>query len=413
MKSQDLKKLDLPQNPGVYFFKKGTEILYIGKATSLRDRVRSYFSSDLIETRGPGILDMVTISDTVTYEETDTVLEALILEANLIKKYQPKYNVKEKDNKSFAYIIITQEDFPRIGIVRGRTLVVQKQLHAMPVKIKHTFGPFPSYTQLLAGLQILRKFFPYRDFKSINPTHDRFYRQLQLSPEHTTDEARAAYAETIRYITQFLKGNKKGIIRDMKKRMHAYASQLAFEEAEIVKRRIFALEHINDISLIKRDFYEETRHDNFRIESYDIAHISGSSTVGVMTVIENGQADKSSYRKFKIKRLQPGSVHDLASLTEILQRRFSHTEWKMPGIVVVDGGMTHYQHAQRVLKELGVRNQIALVAVVKDTKHRPKAILGDDALIKKHKKDILLANSESHRFAITYHKDVRGKHFLK
>ncbi len=413
MKSQELKKLNLPDNPGVYFWKKGSEILYIGKATSLRDRVRSYFTSDLIHTRGPGILDMVTIAKTVTYQETDTVLEALILEANLIKKFQPKYNVKEKDNKSFAYVIITDEPFPRMGTIRGRTLAVQKQLNQIPVKIKNTFGPFPSHSQLLAGLQILRRLFPYRDLKSINPAHDRFYQQLQLSPEHTTDQARTAYAETIKYITQFLKGNKKGIINDMKKRMNNHAKVLEFEEAEILKRKIFALEHINDVSLIKRDFYNDIPSESFRIESYDIAHMSGKNKVGVMVSIENGVADKSSYRKFKIRTIAEGAIHDLESTGEVLRRRFSHPEWSFPHIVAIDGGQMHYNYADRVLREIGIRNQIKLVAVVKDARHRPKAIIGDEEVIKKYKKDILLANSESHRFAINYHKDLRGKHFLK
>jgi excinuclease UvrABC nuclease subunit len=356
---------------------------------------------------------MVTIATTVTYEETDTVLEALILEANLIKKFQPKYNVKEKDNKSFAYVIITDEEFPRVGTIRGRNLSIQKQMDQITVKIKHTFGPFPSFTQLITGLQILRKIFPFRDLKSINPTHDRFYRQLQLSPEHTTNEARAAYAETIKYITQFLKGNKKGIISDMKKRMNQHAKVLEFEEAEILKRRIFALEHINDVSLMKRDFYDDRSVESFRIESYDIAHMLGKNKVGVMVSIENGTADKSAYRKFKIKSVAEGSVHDLESTGEVLRRRFSHPEWAFPNVVAIDGGQMHYNFADKILKEIGVRKQVKLVAVVKDERHRPKAIIGDEEVIKKHKKDILLANSESHRFAINYHKDLRGKHFLK
>jgi excinuclease ABC subunit C len=411
MKSQYFKKLNLPDNPGVYFWKKGSEILYIGKATSLRDRVRSYFASDLIHTRGPSILDMVTIATTVTYEETETVLEALILEANLIKKFQPKYNVKEKDNKSFAYVIITDEEFPRIGTIRGRTLIVQKQLDKIPVKIKNTFGPFPSHSQLLVGLQILRRLFPYRDLKSINPTHDRFYQQLQLSPEHTTDQARAVYAETIKYITQFLKGNKKGVVHDMKKRMHHHAKVLEFEEAEILKRKVFALEHINDVSLIKQDFYNDYLIEDFRIESYDIAHLSGTDMVGVMTVIQNGLADKIQYRKFKIKRGAIGDVHDIASLEEVLMRRLGHPEWQTPQLIVVDGGMPHLRAAQRVLKTKGFH--IDVVAVVKDQRHRPREIMGKQSIVLKYKKEILLANNESHRFAINYHKDLRGKHFLK
>lgn len=413
MKSQDLKKINLPDTPGVYFWKKGKEILYIGKATSLRDRVRSYFSKDLISTRGPAILDMVTITDSITYESTDTVLEALILEANLIKKHQPKYNVKEKDNKSFAYMIITDEPFPRIGVVRGRTLQVQRQLDSIPVNIKHTFGPFPSSHMLQTGLQILRKIFPFRDLKSINPTHDRFYRQLQLSPQHSTDEARAAYAETIKYITQFFKGNKMGIIRDLKKKMNDHAKRLEFEQADDAKRKLFALEHINDVSLIKRDFYNDQSGTGYRIESYDIAHISGTNTVGVMTVIENGHADKSSYRKFKIKSLKEGSVHDLKGLEEVLHRRFTHTEWNMPNMIAIDGGETHYNFARKILKDIGIDQSIEIVSVVKDARHKPRGIIGNENLIKKHKQSILLANSEAHRFAITYHKNLRTKHFLK
>ena len=412
MKSQDLKKLNLPDNPGVYFWKKGKEILYIGKATSLRDRVRSYFAKDLIQTRGPAILDMVMITDTNKKKKTDTVLEALMLEANLIKKHQPKYNVKEKDNKSFTYVVITDEPFPRVGTVRGRTLTVQRQLDALPVKIKYTFGPFPSYSSLLGGMRILRKIFPFRDMKSTNPTHDRFYQQLQLSPDHTNSEVQKTYSETIKHIVQFFKGNKKGIINDLKKKMNQYAKDLRFEEAEMAKRQMWALEHINDISLIKRDFYEDQPLETFRIESYDIAHISGTSTVGVMIAIENGHADKTGYRKFKIHRVKEGSVNELASLKEVLERRFSHPEWPFPNLVAVDGGQTHFNHARKILDELGYKN-ILVASVVKDERHRPKGIIGPDAIIKKHKTAILLANSESHRFAIAYHKDLRGRHFLK
>ncbi|MCF7898698.1 MAG: GIY-YIG nuclease family protein, partial [Candidatus Pacebacteria bacterium] len=121
MKKQELTKLKLPDNPGVYFFKdKDGNILYIGKATSLKDRVRSYFNPDLLETRGLRLVTMVTIANTVTYQETSSVLEALLLESKLIKEYTPTYNAKEKDNKSFACVVITKEDFPRVLAIRIR-----------------------------------------------------------------------------------------------------------------------------------------------------------------------------------------------------------------------------------------------------------------------------------------------------
>ncbi len=113
MKLSNYKKIKLPDKPGVYFFKKGKEILYIGKATSLQDRTRSYFAKDLIETRGPAILDMVVQANNIKWQETDSVLEALILEAELIKKYQPKYNIKEKDDKSWNYVCISKDPIPK------------------------------------------------------------------------------------------------------------------------------------------------------------------------------------------------------------------------------------------------------------------------------------------------------------
>ena len=127
MKSQELAKAKLPDVPGVYFFRKGKDILYIGKATSLRDRTKSYFAKDLIATRGPLIVDMVFKADTVKWQETDSVLEALILEANLIKQHQPYYNTKEKDDKSWNYVVITKDDLPKVLVIRGKDLFSKHQ----------------------------------------------------------------------------------------------------------------------------------------------------------------------------------------------------------------------------------------------------------------------------------------------
>ncbi|KKR46063.1 MAG: UvrABC system protein C [Parcubacteria group bacterium GW2011_GWC1_40_13] len=131
----------LPDAAGVYLFKKGKEILYIGKATSLRDRVRSYFSADLANTRGQFIVDMVGKAEKIDYFKTDSVLEAIILESNLIKKYQPKYNTKEKDDKSYNYVIITKEDFPRVLLIRGRELEAKVGgVHELNIKYKSLSG---------------------------------------------------------------------------------------------------------------------------------------------------------------------------------------------------------------------------------------------------------------------------------
>lgn len=422
MKSQQLKKLNLPDTPGVYIWKKGGTILYIGKATSLRDRVRSYFASDLINTRGPHILDMVTVSNDIDYIECSSVLEAVVMESQLIKKHQPKYNTKEKSNKSFYKVIITAEDWPRVIMVRERDLQVMEltgRLSRTPFvgKIKYTFGPFPSGATLRESLKIIRKIFPFRDYKSIDVTHERFYTQLGLVPKISTtsqdsgvstghDTARKKYLENIQHIKTFFQGGMKKLIKDLEKQMKRSAEAMEFENAAVFRNKIFALQHISDVSLIRAD-HDETG-DQTRIESYDIAHLSGQQMVGVMTVVTGGTVDKSQYRKFIIRRK---GVDDYASLQEIITRRFRHDEWQLPEVIVVDGGIGQYNAVKTTLKDLGIT--IPLVSVIKDTKHKPKGFHGNKLIIGKYQKHILLANSESHRFAINYHKDLRSKDFIK
>jgi len=438
MKSQDLKQFDLPKKPGVYFFRKGGEILYIGKATSLADRVRSYFAIDLIDTRGPNILDMVTQSDNITFEETPSVIEALILEANLIKKHQPKYNSKEKDDKSFFQVIVSDEEWPRVIMIRSRDLKIMEITGKISRinfegKIKYSFGPFPNGGSLRDALKIIRKIFPFIDSSSAKNDNYQFYRQLGLMPAigrisskekdlsdgtksvlapAVEESLRKDYLKNILNIKLFFEGKKGKILNDLKKQMDAYAKDLEFEQAEMVKRKIFALQHINDVALIKDEALEDRGAKNeksFRIEAYDIAHLSGKNTVGVMTVVTNGRVDKAEYRKFKIKSLKKGDVNDYASLKEVVTRRLLHTEWRAPDLIAVDGGIGQYN---AVMEVLPVEYRGRVVSVIKDDRHKPKGFHGPEDLIKRYKKDILLANSESHRFAIGYHKQSRAKDFL-
>ncbi len=409
MKKTDLKKFHLPKNPGVYFFLKGKKVLYIGKATSLSDRVRSYFAKDLIETRGLMILDMVTQSTSIKFESTDTVLEALILESNLIKKYQPKYNTKEKDNKSFNYVCITDEKIPKVLVERGRNVFKTKSESSY----KKVFGPFPNGLQLKEAMRIIRRIFPYVDQNSNKKNNFEFYRQLGLIPDMKEfSSALIAYRKNIKNLILFFQGDKKNIINNLKKEMMDFAKKKEFEKANDIKKRIFALNHINDIALIKK---ENTRLQNFynpdldyRIEAYDIAHMSGKDMVGVMVVLEDGELAKKEYRKFIIRGYD--KANDTGALAEVLKRRFSHHEWKEPSVIVVDGGLAQINKAKTISKE--IKKNIPIVSVLKDDKHKAKAIIGDKKLIQKYKKDILLINSESHRFAIAYHRQKRDKSFL-
>ena len=247
------KKKILPEKPGVYFFKSGSNILYIGKATSLRSRTKSYFAKDLISTRGPLILDMVFKTDTVDWQETGSVLEALILEANLIKKYKPYYNTKEKDDKSFNLVCITKEEFPKVLVLRERNLKSGLLEDKNNIKFQAKYGPFTNGFQLKEAMKIIRRIFPYLDAKSSQSSSLEFYRQIGLAPDTGTAEAKIAYGKNIKNLKLFFAGKKKRVISNFKKEMMLYAKNREFESANEMKRRIFALMHINDIALIKND----------------------------------------------------------------------------------------------------------------------------------------------------------------
>lgn len=414
MKYQALKQKKMPQEPGVYFFMgAGGKILYIGKATSLRDRVRSYFGADVINTRGPQIVSMVEKAKSVKFQKTDSVLEALILEAELIRKHRPHYNTKEKDNKSFNHIVITDEDFPRVLIIRDREL--QDSLQAKSYKLQAVFGPFPKGSILRDAMKIIRKIFPFRDTclprrsdaeaGSQGTSRPCFNRQIGLCPGVCTGEiSQEEYRARIKNLKLFLRGRKKEVIRNLTKEMKVLSKQQEFEKAGETKRTIFALTHIQDIALLKKSIQGRSL-DGLRIEAYDIAHISGKYLVGVMTVVVDGEVAKNEYRKFKIKSFE--GVDDTRGLKEVLERRLAHPEWQYPKLIVTDGGKAQKNAAEAVLRTTGV--VIPVVGVVKDEHHRPKEILGGGILKQKYEREILLANSEAHRFAIKYHRETRGK----
>ncbi|HVS79722.1 MAG TPA: UvrB/UvrC motif-containing protein [Candidatus Paceibacterota bacterium] len=409
MNIEELKKkvAEFPTEPGVYFFLNGKKnIIYVGKATSLRDRVRSYFGKDLINSRGPLLVQMVEEATDIKFIQTDSALEALILEANWIRKSKPRYNTREKDDKSYNYVIVTKEDYPLITTVRGRELEMAEMTGGLPWKIKYMFGPYPHGLQLREALKIVRRIFPYRDAKC-TPLQGRpcFNRQLGLCPGTCTGEiSKAEYGKTIRNLKLFFEGKKRTLLSTLEREMKTAAKKQEFEKAGKLRNTIFALTHIRDIALLKRE-EDITDGPVVRLEAYDIAHISGTNVVGVMIAVENGEAKKSDYRKFRIK-LNPG-VNDTAALAEVLSRRLNHQEWQLPTAILVDGGQAQMNAAKAVLEARDF--QIPIVAVTKNDRHRPESFSGDEAFIEANKNAILLANSEAHRFAIAYHRNLRGR----
>lgn len=442
MTRKELNKYRLPDSPGVYIFKgpRG-KILYIGKATSLRDRVRSYFASNITDARSNAIAGMIEEAKSISWKTTNSVLEALILEANLIKKHQPKYNSRDKDNKSFNYLVITKESppaggFPRVLVVRGRDLF-RHSLQTTNYNLRTIFGPYPQGRSLAEALKIVRKIFPFRD--KCNPCNSNISGEVLLSNSHELDSkkmrirhgeicrpcfnrqiglcpgvcsaeiSKVEYARTIRNIKELFSGNFHGLKRRLSREMNVASKSENFEEALKLRRQISALEHIRDVSLINGEDtisdgghlpqMNDLRSRSWRIEAYDVAHTAGAETVGVMTVVTNGEPEKESYRKFKIKSVKND---DTGALKEVLSRRLAHQEWPLPRVFVVDGGFAQLRVAKRLLTDGGL--VIPVVGVVKNEFHKPERMIGDEKAIESFENDILLANQEAHRFAIAYHR---------
>lgn len=406
-----LKTSAIPDAPGVYFFLGSRqEILYIGKATSLRNRVRSYFTKDLKEKRSELIDAMVEKAKKVEWTVTDSVLEALIVETNLIRTHKPRYNTLSKDDKSYNHLVITNEEWPRVLVVRGKDITEKFSAS----EIKYDFGPFPSGNLFREALKIVRKLFRFYDTaKPIGEEKSKITRgkidfntQIGLYPNHTDKKK---YQKTIRHIKLFFEGKKEKIIAELEAEMMQSAKNEEFEEANTIKKKIFALKHIQDIALIKEDTRVFRGENNIRIEAFDVAHLQGTYMVGVMTVLNGSEPSKSEYRKFKISSYQ--KANDPGALREILERRFSHPEWSFPQLIVVDGSTAQKNVALHTLRKYGLT--IPVVAVVKNERHAPDRILGPNKLIERYKQAILFANAEAHRFSIQFFRERQRKGNLK
>lgn len=402
MERKHIQNKKIPDAPGVYFFLgPRREIFYIGRATSLRNRIRSYFDPDIEEKRSPLIAKMVDEAKTVEWTITDSLLEAMILEVNLIRSHKPRFNTVSKDDKSYNHLVITNEEYPRVLVVRGKDVTEKFEKG----ELKYVFGPFPNASLFKEALKIIQKLFRFYDTKRpVGALRSKmskgvldFNRQIGLYPEAGSKEE---YARTIRHIKLFFEGKKRQVLKELKRDMQVYAKKEEFEKAHEIKKKIFALSHIQDVALIKDDMRIHRDDRVMRIEAYDVAHLGGSDMVGVMTVVEGGEPKKSEYRKFKIRSVE--GPNDPAALREILERRLEHVEWSLPHVLVVDGATAQKNAAERVLRKYEI--SLPVVAVVKDETHKPKRIIGPRKLIHDHESDILLANAESHRFAVNYHR---------
>ncbi len=388
---------DISENPGIYYMKDAAgDILYIGKAANLKRRVSSYFTRP----HDGRIQRMVSLIRRIDTRETETALEALILESAEIKKHQPPFNVREKDDKSFLYVVITREPFPRVLLARGKG--------ADDIDYKKKFGPFVSASNLKEALRIMRKIFPWHTHAPEKVgTYKRpcFDYEVGLCPGTCVGRvSKQEYAETIRSLILFFEGKKAKVEAVFEKEMWTASKREEYEKAAGMKRRLFALRHIQDTALIgESEILDENAPRALRIEGYDISNISGTAAVGSMVVFTGGEPDKNEYRKFKIRTVT--GANDVAMLREVLTRRLQN-HWALPDVVLVDGGVPQVNAAREVVKEEGF--SIPIVGLAKGSARKKNELVG--ALPEGVDLGTLIrVRDEAHRFAVAYHTRVRGR----
>ncbi len=406
---------NLPSKPGIYqFFNQEDELIYIGKASNLKMRVSSYFQKRQVFHSRP-IEQLISKVQRVETQETDTVLEAFFLEQDLIKKHQPKYNILGKDDKSANFLVITDEQFPRLLIKRKTDLYqIGPDKEALILKeeakkFKKIYGPYSSKQSIVTVLKILRKIFPFHNRKQKSESGCLAY-QIGLCPgPYLNKISPQDYRKNIAAIEKIFQGKKKSLLKTLKKEMDSLAKKQQFEKAQEKRDQIFALEHIQDASLIDRPVVQSPKEKIYRIETYDISHTSGQNMVGSMVVftgtLDNLTPAKEEYRKFKIKTVPKSD--DTASMREVLQRRFSRSDWEKPDLIILDGGKGQLNQ----IKKLFLSEKIALpiLAVAKGPTRKKLDFYTHGAVPKIKKRLVAQMRDEAHRFAITYHRKLRGR----
>lgn len=418
---------ELPDTPGVYFYyNEAGKLLYVGKATSLKKRVGSYFVGT---DKHPRTAELVSKIVEIKYTQVPTVIEALVLEANQIRLHKPPYNILGRDDKSFIYLCITNEDFPKPVLMRGLDLErigIQPFSKRLSLKARRKFlavyGPYLSGRSLKMALDLIRRSIPW---STCNPpsvtgtTKPCFDAQIGKCPGVCSGMIdKKSYRRNIKKLMLFFEGKKDTLLRQLKREMAAAARKNSYEAAASLRDRVFALEHIQDIGLLMRDefTYEVPEpaagHINAlgRVEAYDIANISGTSNVAAMVVFEGGKPSKSEYRKFRIKGFE--GANDVGAMEEVLRRRLNN-DWQLPDIMIIDGGEGQVNRVEQVLRELKL--DIPVVGIAKGFDRKQDRLVFDKSnpelrrVTSAFKEVFQKARDEAHRFAGAYHRHLRGK----
>ena len=445
-----------PTGPGLYFMKgRADKVLYIGKAKNLRARVAGYFqqNADLIASRGPKIVEMVTKVKTVDFLETDSEVDAMLREARLIKDIRPPYNTDMIDDKTFPYLeITTRDDFPGVYITRKPRPSGSR-----------LFGPFTGTKDLREVLVVLQKIFKFRTCK-LNITQDdpkrRFFRPCILYSIKQCAAPCGAKIDKPEYkkvviadLVRFLRSKRSIIMRRLNKQMAEAAEKLDYEKAAMFRDRIRLIERLDrrgtpDQNVQPEVFAADPTQALVQlrkilqspepvriIEGIDVANIAGAEAVGSLVKFIDGKPFKSGYRRFKIKTVK--GIDDYAMIAEVVRRRYKYAMqgreiW--PDLILIDGGLGHLRAAQAALDEMIAANSPKSKGPKKKdamrTNVRPNTTIA--SIAKKHeliylqpgRKPLKLPSNsparnllqyvrdEAHRFAQHYHHILRNKKML-
>ncbi len=432
MNKQLEKKLkDLPKSPGVYFHKDAAgEIIYVGKAAILRNRVRQYFQAS--RNRDPKTeLLVADIADT-DWQVVDSEVEALFLEAEMIRRYMPRYNILLRDDKAMSYVRINFKDtYPSLTYTR-RPLDDGADY----------YGPFLSAFALKKALKYLRRAFPYSTHTQL-PKRACLQYHLGLCPGPETGNLdEKVYKTNLKKLVRVLKGQRKTLILELEKEMKLQSACKDFEAATVTRNQLFSLKNLGQQVIFSDKEFQDISKDHAlveltkllglqkpprRIEGFDISHMSGTDTVASMVVFTNGVSDKANYRKFKSRI--PGN-DDFAHMREAFMRRFSDKnikQWGMPDLLLIDGGKGQLEAALSILREknitlpaIGLAKKHEEIVIRNDWPHtslNPEMVLklrgfsraseGYTLVDLPNNSNIIKLlqriRDESHRFAVSYH----------
>lgn len=440
MAQLEKKLAKLPKTPGVYFHKGSSgEIIYIGKAANLRNRVRQYFQpSAEFRARDPKTSVMIKEIVDVDWIEVETEADALFLEAEQVRRYQPKFNILLRDDKSLLYIRIDyKSDYPTVTFIRG------------PLDDgAEYFGPYANGWEVKKALRYLRRAFPYAISRNKGSKRANLYFHLGLDPG--LEEGRTSledYRANLRRLMQYLRSNRVAITREIEREMKRAARAKDFEQAAKLRNQLFSLRELNrQILFSDREVMDASRDHALaelaillglpqppkRIEGFDISHMQGTDTTASMVVFINGVPEKSSYRKFKMR---VAGNDDFAHIHEALSRRLSGRnakKWGLPDLILIDGGKGQLQAALSALKAanlekipaIGLAKRFEDIILKKPTTPQKPflqglslqggrvtgnggfltvSLPGNSHLVKLLQR----IRDESHRFAVSYHSTLK------